>query len=462
MKKPLFAALVAVLTVLPSTGMTQTSPPSEIDQVVKHAIESNPEVQSAWHVFRSAGRDVDEARGGYYPTVDLVGRAARESRNYGVEENFSDASGELTLTQSIFDGFFTRSEVERLSNAELVRYYELLDAAERTALEALVAYQDVRRQRDLVDLARDNYQQHLDVQAQVQESTEAGVARGADFQQIEARVAQAESNLINETSNLHDVSARYRRIVGLPPADQLDSDVLEDAVMAGDLEAALMRAYENNPSFRAALRDIESSRATIDRERSAYLPSLDLNASYGVDNRTDLGARDTRREARIGVELRVNLFNGGSDRAATESAVEQLSAAQSQRDIACRNIRQTMEIAYNDVGKLAEQMEVLNKYRLSGDRVRVAYRDQFQIGQRTLLDVLDSENEFFQAARSYVNAQVDHQIAIAEALTAGGQLLDAVDVRRDGLPGLSDLGAAPLPVDGQSACPGGNQMMVDR
>lgn len=456
------ATLFAMLMWASASASGQAPASNDLDQVVKQAVESNPEVQSAYHQFRAAGRDVDEARGGYLPTVDLIGRAGRESRNFGVEENFSDANGQLTLTQTLFDGFSTQSEVDRLSNAELVRYYELLDTAEQTALEAVTAYQDVRRQRELVALAQDNYQQHLDVQVQVRESAEAGVSRGADFQQIEARVAQAQSNLVNERSNLHDVTARYRRIVGASPADPLGGPALESAEVPEDLGKALTTAYEKSPSFRAALRDIEASRATIERERSDYFPQVDLNASYGVDNRADSGLRDTQREARVGVEVRLNLFNGGSDQAATESAVEQLSAAQSQRDVACRNIRQTMAIAYNDVQKLAEQVETLNRYRLSADRVRVAYRDQFQIGQRTLLDVLDSENEFFQASRSYVNARVDRRIAVAEVLATGGELMEAIGVQREGLPGLDALGATRLPVDGASACPDLDQVMVHR
>ncbi|MFN2382245.1 MAG: TolC family protein, partial [Guyparkeria sp.] len=199
-----------------------------------------------------------------------VGRVGQESRNYGGNEDYSVAAAEISLTQMIYDGFFTRSEVERLDNAELVRFYELLGSAEDIALEALTAYQDVLRQRELVDLARENYEEHLDVKAQVDESSRAGVARGADLEQINARVALSESNLVNEISNLHDVSARYLRIVGQSPADRLAPISLDDSALAPDVAEALKLAYEGNPSFRAALRDIESSRAAVQSERSAY------------------------------------------------------------------------------------------------------------------------------------------------------------------------------------------------
>ncbi|HER34366.1 MAG: TolC family outer membrane protein [Halothiobacillaceae bacterium] len=447
------AFLAAGVIGSPLTAAAQSNQSGELASVVQQAIESNPEVQASWHAFVSAGHDIDVARGGYLPTVDAVGSIAQESRNYGVNEDYSVAAAEISLTQMLYDGFFTRSEVERFDNAQLVRFYELLGSAEDVALEALSAYQDVRRQRELVELADEIYQEHLDVKAQVEESTRAGVARGADLEQINARVALSRSNLVDEISNLHDVTARYLRLVGEGPAERLDPIALDDSALPEDVAAAMKFAYQGNPSFRAALREIEASRATVDSRRAAYQPRLNLNASYGVDNRDDFGVRENQRDARVGLELRFNLYNGGSDRAAVKSAVEQLSVSKSLRDKACVDMRQQLQIAYNDVRKLSDQIETLNNYRLAADRVRVAYRNQFRIGQRTLLDVLDAENEYFRASRSYVNAQADRRVAIARALNASGRLLEALDVRRAGLPSLADLDAERIAVDPKTACP---------
>ncbi len=454
-KENTLAALVAagLMAAPPMAALAQSDQSAGLAGAVQQAIESNPEVQSSWHAFVSSGHDIDVARGGYLPTVDAVASVGQESRNYGVNEDYSVAAAEISLTQMLYDGFFTRSEVERLDNAQLVRYYELLGSAEEVALETLRAYQDVRRQRELVELAEEIFQEHLDVKAQVEESSSAGVARGADMEQINARVSLSESNLVNEISNLHDVSARYLRIVGQSPAERLEPIDLDDSALPADVAAALELAYEGNPSFRAALRDIESSRAAVESRRAAFHPRLNLNASYGVDNRDDFGVRENQRDARIGLELRFNLYNGGSDRAAVKSAAEELNVAKSLRDKACVDMRQDLQIAYHDVSKLAQQVETLNNYRLAADRVRVAYRNQFRIGQRTLLDVLDSENEYFQASRSYVNAEADRRLAIARALASSGRLLEALEVRRDGLPSLADLGIEPLAVDPESACP---------
>jgi len=77
--------------------------------------------------------------------------------------NFTRHGAALTLNQMIYDGFATREEVARLAYAKLVRYYEVLDASESTALEAARAYLDVLRYRELSLLAQDNLAQHEQV-----------------------------------------------------------------------------------------------------------------------------------------------------------------------------------------------------------------------------------------------------------------------------------------------------------
>lgn len=436
-----------------SVASGQAQPDNGVEAAVKQAIESSPEVQSRWYDFLSAGHDVDVARGQYRPTVDIVSRVTDESRNYGANEEFSNTTAELTLTQMLYDGFQTRSEVNRLSHSQLVRYYELLEEVQSTALETITAYEDVRRQRELVDIAQEIYDEHLDVRTQVQESSSAGVARGVDLEQLNARVALTRSTFVDERSNLHDVTARYLRLVGSSPDDSLEPVTIDASQIPGDLNSAMRLALKNNPTFRAARRDIEASIATKNRERAAFRPQLSLNASYGTDSHNDFGARERQTEARIGLELRFNLYNGGSDQAAQAQAAQDLNVAKSRRDTACVNIRQRLQIALNDLEQLDDQVDTLNDYRIAADRVRVAYQNQFQIDQRTLLDVLDSVNEYFQASRSYRNARADHRIAKARVLAASGTLLTALDVRRDGIPTLADLGAAPLDVAPEAACP---------
>ena len=130
-------------------------------------------------------------------------------------------SAKLTLNQILFDGFFTSSEVHRLSAAKRTRYYELLEAAETTSLDAVKAYTDVVRFRELVDMATQNYVEHKQAAMLVEERVNGGVGRRADLEQANGRLALAESNLLTELTNLHDASARYLRVIGEVPAQSL-------------------------------------------------------------------------------------------------------------------------------------------------------------------------------------------------------------------------------------------------
>jgi len=149
----------------------------------------------------------------------------------------------------------------------------------------------------------------------------------------------------------------------------------------------------------------------------------------------------------------MNLYRGGSDLASFRAASDRVEEAINERQIACTNVRQTTQIAYNDTQRLREQLQYLNQHRQSMDRVRGAYQQQFDIGQRTLLDVLDSENEYFEASRAYVNAQYDIALADARTLAAMGQLMQALEVRNDDIPSLAELGNDGVEINPDVICP---------
>lgn len=430
---------------------------ADLNGVVQETITSNPEVQAAWQAFQAAGYDRRSAWGNFLPSLDVSAATGREDRENDGRGSYDTDHAEVTLTQMLYDGFATSNEVERLDRAELVRYYELLGATESVALEAVQAYLDVQRYRELVTLAQANYLEHLEVFEQVEQRAISGAGRGVDLEQITGRLALAESNLMNEASNLHDVTARYQRIVGELPAAQLAPAPTFEARLPGDVNRVVELAFQGNPDFHAAIENIAASRAERDGTKAAFHPQLDLVARSGTykdSNSTSLRQPDERQD-RHTVELvaSMNLYRGGSDLASFRAASERVEQATNLREKACVDVRQTTQIAYNDTQRLREQLEYLNQHRLSSDRVRGAYQQQFDIGQRSLLDVLDTENEYFESSRAYTNAQYDVALADARTLAAMGQLTQTLEVRRDDLPTLAELGSDGVSLDPETLCP---------
>lgn len=436
---------VAIFVTSLVAGHTLAADVSTLSGAVEEAVMRNPEVVARYHAMTAAGEEMKVARGGYYPRLDLrgyIGSETLEQRDLDALagpdrlDTYNVDGGALTLRQLLFDGFATSKEVKRLRYAKRVRYYEMLSVAEDAALEATRAFMDVVKYRKLVDLAKDNYATHKEVYEHVRQRVEAGIGRGVDLEQAGGRLALAESNLVTEASNLHDVSARFQRVVGVNPPDPLQ----DPGSFSGKLPSSdelMQGAFRSAPEMNAALENIRAARAEMKSKKGAYWPTLALQASVAHDRNVDnLIDRETR--GRLELLLNYNLFNGGSDRARVRQYNEKLYESYDLRDKVCRDLRQTTRIAWNDTLKLQDQLQFLDQHQLGTAKAREAYRKQFDIGQRTLLDLLDSENELYDARRTYLISEADREVAHARVLAPTGHLLEVLQLKSIGSDGVSD------------------------
>jgi adhesin transport system outer membrane protein len=330
--------------------------------------------------------------------------------------------------------------------------FELHDASENAALEAARAYLDVLRYRRLVTLAEENYVRHRSVFDQIQEKVKAGVGRRVDLEQAAGRLALSESNLLTETSNLHDVSARFQRVIGIGPAKSMEEPKRLSQNVPPDVTTALRQAQQSNPTLQAAIENVRAAEAARDVRKAAYQPRVDLRVRRDDgDNMRSIAGRSNYDTAEV--VLSWNLLNGLSDVARSRQYAEQYNVARDVRDKTCRDTRQVLTIAFNDVRKLTEQLNYLDQHQLSTEKVHEAYRKQFDIGQRTLLDLLDTENELFQAKRAYTNAGFDLGIAYARTHAGLGNLLTALGLSRPAEQSLVELANWTPAQDAAEYCP---------
>ncbi len=401
-----------------------------IRDAAQEAVLSNPEVQVKWHAYLAANDERDVAAGNYYPHLDVQAGTGYEKHNEPLlVDNYNSHSRSVTLSQMIYDGFATRNEVGRLDHNRLVKLYELYDVTENTVLEVAHAHLDVLRYRKLVELAEENYVQHRALYEQLQSKAKAGVGRRVDLEQSAGRLALAEANLLSETSNLHDVSARYQRLVGQKPAQYLDEPAGLDKDIPPELVSALEISNSGNPAILAAIENIRAADSDASGHRSAFQPRVDVRLSgvNGTNINSEIGES---RDKTAQVVLTWNLFNGFSDRAKLHQLADQINVSRDYRDKVCRDLRQTLEIAYNDKFKITELLKYLDQHQLSTEKARDAYRQQFDIGQRTLLDLLDTENELFEAKRAYIDAEYDQQLAYVRVQAGMGNLFRSLGLSR--------------------------------
>lgn len=415
-------------------------PASNLQQAAQKAIALNPEVQAAWHLFQSSTEEERVAEGRFLPKVDLTGGLGNQSnqiKGSGAVDYERQTMG-LSLSQMVFDGFATSSEVSRLSYTRLARYYDFMQASSNIAMDAVTYYENILKYRELVRLASENYLQHKKLYDAIVQKVQAGVSRGVDLELATGRLALAESNLLTEATNLHSMSAKYQNVVGELPREDLDSEGMPTTGLPTNVQEALRLAFEGNYQFNSAIEQVLAATSELEARNAPFLPKVELRARNDVG--TNVSGIQGRESDRV-VELvaSYNLFNGGSDTAAKNQFRERLSVARENRDKVCRNVRQELSIAYNDIQQLTDKLKFLNQHQLSIAKAREAYKAQFDIGQRTLLDLLDTENEYFQAKRNYTIAKHDVSIARAQTLNNTGNLLTELKVQREKLPNVQQL-----------------------
>lgn len=411
--------------------------PVNLQSVVQSAITTNPEVLQSYHNYLSVVRDKDAAFGHYLPSVDLTSSLGTEYRNDPLSRStnpknpssFDRSQTSISLKQMLFDGFATSSEVKRLDWSSKARLYELESTSQSVAFDATRAYIDLIRSRALTNLAEDNYVAHKVIYEQLKQKANAGVGKKSDVEQAQSRLSLADYNMTMEGSNLHDVEARFQKVTGnMPPAGLSNLDPINKDIPSSAVDA-LKVAQNHNPALLASILDINAQNSAVSNRQSAFMPRVDFRAHS--DHGNDLsGYSGNWRNDVAEIDFSWNLFNGLTDKNLKAKEQELLEVANNRRDKTCKDMRLELQVAFNDIKKLTDQAQYLDARQISIEKARDAYRKQFEIGQRTLVDLLNAENEVFEAKRLYVNVINDLSVAYAKTNYQMGTLLSTLGVSR--------------------------------
>ncbi len=402
-------------------------------KAVEVAILTNPEILQAYKNYESVVNDREAAFGRYLPSVDFTTSAGAEDRHDPLvvanNNRYFRSQNSLSLKQVIFDGFATKNEVARLDHTSKARLYELENMSQYIASEVSRSYIDLVRYKTLKGLAESNYISHKIIFRQILIKAKAGVGKSSDADQALSRLYLATYNLSVESSNLHDAEVRYQRLTGQLPPKEIDKNIPIMKDIPKDSVAAIKQAQLHNPSLLATIEDTLSQRALVDNKGAAFMPKVEFRAR--ADRGEDLnGYAGSHRNDVAEVVVSWNIFNGFTDINLKRKEQSLFEASVDRRDKTCRDIRLEVELAYNDINKLTKQSTFLDTRIISTEKTRDAYRKQFEIGQRTLVDLLNAENELFDAKRLYTNVSSEMLIANVRTHYQMGSLLNILGLTR--------------------------------
>jgi adhesin transport system outer membrane protein len=433
------------LSALSTKGLNAQS----LEQAVALALDTHPDIRQAFARFKSKEEDINRASAGYLPTVDITAGYGYEYTdspgNRRSALGFDDGETELgrgefgvSLRQMLFDGMFTSSEVKRTKFEASAEQWALFSTAEDLALSVSQAYLNYLKNQQLVTLSEKNVESHQEIYGQIKERTDSGMGSIADLSQVTGRLARAQSNLIAARNNYQDARAEFISLTNITP-DDLVMPVPDADMLPKDNASGLTLAIERHPIIKSARQDIHAARAFSGSVQANYYPKLSLELAANADN--DVAGEDglNRFGANVGghrndfsvmLRMRYNLYSGGKDVALERSAAYQTIEAQEINYRAHRQVTESFGLAWNAYSMLGLQKQYIQQHVVTSKDTQEAYQQQFTLGQRNLLDLLDTENELFQARKDYLDANFDELGARYRLLNVTGQLLDSLRVTR--------------------------------
>lgn len=433
MKRRTSSLLVAsVLAVsLPAVGWADS-----LQEVIKQTVSSNPDVLETVYTRMAVDQEIRQAKAGYYPSIDFNAGIGPESTDSPLTRSAGYSSRDLTrrelgltLRQPLYTGGATTHEVGRQQERTNSRAYALHAMAEQVGLRTAEVYLDVLKRQELVKLAQEQHQIHEKNYEQVSSRSLAGVGRGADLDQSRSRLLLAKSNLMAEESNLREAEINYFRVVNKAPDNLVLPTPALNAVPP-TVADAVKQAVEGHPTLKSAAADIEAAKEQYASAKSPYFPRLDFELGANRNNNiSGLAGENNNLSAML--RMRYNLFAGGRDVARRAQTLNQIDEARQIRNHTCRQVVESMRLSWNSLKTFDAQLVYLKQRVEAAQSARDNYRNQFMLGQRSLLDLLDSENEVFVAKKAMVIAEYDRSFAAYRVAAGEGKLLQAVEV---GLP----------------------------
>lgn len=395
--------------------------------VLCKTVHTNPDIRVAAKIRSASNETVTQARAGYFPTLDMnagFGREWTKNTNTGFNNNkLWRTDFGLSARQMLFDGFATPSEVARNKAKTNADAYKVWGTSEDIALSTIQAYLDVLRNKELVRVARQNASIHQHTFSMIKKASEQGVAREADTDQTLGRLNLARANLEAAENNLENAKTTFQKLTGFYPHNLSSAPNVSSSVLPKNKQEAIRRALLNHPILKSATADIAEARGEYHASQSKFYPRIDL-VGRGRHNRNVNGSAGPDHEGLVGLELQYNLLQGGRDMARTRETAFHVQEATEIRNRTHRQVVESMNLAWTQYRISQQRIPLLSDHVQASRLTSGAYKKQFELGKRTLLDVLDSQNEYYVSQQDLINERYALLFSKYRILNSMGRLVE--------------------------------------
>jgi adhesin transport system outer membrane protein len=431
-RQVLLAGVALVALSLNGTGSVCAA---VLEEELRDLVDNHPQIQAARKTAAAAKEGVRGALSGYYPKVSLSGDVGPEyvdnpSRRKDNKEAYymgRDTAG-LTVTQKLFDGFATQSAVESARLNKNSASINIEQVRQTVMLEGATAYLNVLRQNALIELAKNNeanIQQQLTLE---DERVQRGSGITVDVLQSKSRLQLAKERRVTFEGALADAQSRYTQVFNrAPEVGSMNDPQPATSVLPRTLEEALDIALKENPAVATSDTQVQAAREKRRAARSGYFPVVSLEGKGNFEDNKNT-VQGVRRDWTLLLKANWDLFSGFSTQAAIAQAAFEYAGAKDGLDYSKRKVIEQTKIAWQALLTSRERVQLLENAVNIATEVWESRKKLREAGKETVINVLDAENEIYNARINYMNASYDARAAIYQLLTAMGRLdLDTID-----------------------------------
>jgi outer membrane protein len=414
-------AAVAALALAAGAARADT-----LSDAIALAYQTNPTLQSQRAQLRALDESYVQAHAGLRPQANVQAQGAYTNGPNTADVGVTTDSASLNVTQPLYTGGLATAQV-RAADADIQSGRQKLRQVEGQVLQSVIqAYVDVRRDQQALAIAQENVKVLRRQLDETKARFEVGQVTRTDTAQAQARLAAAASQLSNAQAQLGVSRSNYVAVIGQSPGDLAPEPALDG--LPATVDQAFDTAARNNPGILSADFAEQAAAARVAEAKSAYRPTLSLNASVGYESSLTtaplLGLRSGEFDHNIqaAATLTQPLFAGGMNASRIREALENDNAARIAVDAAQRQAVQSVAQAWNQL--LAARSSIAsNEEQVHADEVAYeGVRQEADVGLRTTLDVLNAEQELRNAQLALVDARHDQYVASANVLNAMGRL----------------------------------------
>lgn len=407
---------LAYLTVLAVPMAVNAEP---LADVLAKVYATNPRLLAGRASLQAVDEAVPRARAGRRPQLGLTSQAVLDAVDTNETSTVLQTLRQaLNLTQSLYSGGETTALIARAESAVQAERARLVQLEQEILLQAIAAYTAVTRDQAVLDLARRN-EERMRIQLDSARDRERfGDVTKTDVAQARSRHARATAERIRAEGDLKVSVSDYRRLVGERPGRLTQPSPPEG--LPHTLEEALV-AVEDSPVLQAAFFELATARDDVAIALAALKPRLTLNGeiSYTDEPSTLL---DRQSNASIGATLAVPLFQGGGENARVRQSKDVLSQRRYDVDDARRTAEAAITAAWEDLRTTEAQIRSIQVQTDAAAFALEGVRQEALVGARSVLDVLDAEQELFAAEVDLVRAERERLLATYRLQAATGRL----------------------------------------